>query len=636
MSRPHTSPLWEYFNKYDIIDKKAKCRVCGDIYSYKGSTGNLKAHLKKMHYDAYTEVMTEQLKRASTTGQEQQPLLICTTHLATDSPGASSSADSTSKPASRQQTVKRDSTSRRMTKEMRKKIDDDLLDLFIDSYQPFSLVDDRAFKKFARWIPGYELPTRKTISTVMLPALYNQTKNELKTTLSSCNYSVCLTIDLWTANERELNESYIAVTAHYMTSDFELKTALLDCRNFQDSDTSEDIQELLTNVIAEWGLTGKINFIVSDSNNNVQEAIRIIGWEQFGCYAHTLNSIVEYALAVPELQKILEKVKKIVRHYKKSTTALESILKAQIEDQPDCMPKRFLQEVPTRWKSTYHMVQRFVDLEKYIKVTMTDQKSDLPAVTNIEWNLLTEVSKILQPFDQATETISNEKYMPGSLVIVMTRCLMTTCDKFESEPFHEVTKEMISRLQTGLTTEFGLVEKSRTFSTCTFLDPRYKLSVFSDEDEATKTKNYVQEMLINLITQEIGEDQSSSSVSSSTNADGFRAILNKIVGQKMNTASPLSKALKEINTYINDDPQPIFNGDELSCPLEWWRGHKCTYPYLSKLVQSYGNVMASCVPCERIFTKIGITLNDRRTRLPSQKVGQLTFLNVNLDQNRFS
>lgn len=62
-------------------------------------------------------------------------------------------------------------------KEFRKKlkkikINSDILDLFIDSYQPFSLVEERAFKKFARWIPGYELPSRKTVSNVLILNIY--------------------------------------------------------------------------------------------------------------------------------------------------------------------------------------------------------------------------------------------------------------------------------------------------------------------------------------------------------------------------------------------------------------------------------------------------------------------------------
>lgn len=92
--------------------------------------------------------------------------------------------------------------------------------------------------------------------------------------------------------------------------------------------------------------------------------------------------------------------------------------------------------------------------------------------------LFAEVAKILKPFDNATESMSGEKYMTGSSVIVMTRCLITSCDKLLEEEFCDTAKELIYTLRTGLITQFSNVERSGTFSVCTFLDPRYKLAVF--------------------------------------------------------------------------------------------------------------------------------------------------------------
>lgn len=64
---------------------------------------------------------------------------------------------------------------KKVTLTKKRQIDNDLADLFIDSYHPFSLVEERAFKKFARHIPGYDLPSRKTVSNILIPTLYDQT-----------------------------------------------------------------------------------------------------------------------------------------------------------------------------------------------------------------------------------------------------------------------------------------------------------------------------------------------------------------------------------------------------------------------------------------------------------------------------
>lgn len=98
----------------------------------------------------------------------------------------------------------------------------------------------------------------------------------------------------------------------------------------------------------------------------------------------------------------------------------------------------------------------------------------------------------------------------------------------------------------------------------------------------------------------------------------------------------MSKAIKEIDMYLNDDNLPVFTGNTWNCPLEWLRKHRFTYPYLGKLFNKYGNIMATSVPCEMIISKTSLIINDRRARLKLYKVQQLTFLTVNLDANRFN
>lgn len=86
----------------------------------------------------------------------------------------------------------------------------------------------------------------------MIPALYNKTKEALKSELGASIdiESVCLTADLWTSRA---NESYLAVTGHYNKEDY-LKSIVLDCSNFEDSHTSENIQTMLNEMISEWNL----------------------------------------------------------------------------------------------------------------------------------------------------------------------------------------------------------------------------------------------------------------------------------------------------------------------------------------------------------------------------------------------
>lgn len=61
-----------------------------------------------------------------------------------------------------------------------------------------------------------------------------------------------------------------------------------------------------------------------------------------------------------------------------------------------------------------------------------------------------------------------------------------------------------------------------------------------------------------------------------------------------------------------------------SSPIEYWESS--SYPGLSQVAKKYCCVLASSVPSERLFSKVGNILTDCRSRLLSKRLFQLTFL----------
>lgn len=82
----------------------------------------------------------------------------------------------------------------------------------------------------------------------------------------------------------------------------------------------------------------------------------------------------------------------------------------------------------------------------------------------------------------------------------------------------------------------------------------------------------------------------------------------------------------ELDRYI---AEPLLKRTE--DPLVWWNERKLIYPKLYQLVCRRLCVVATSVPCERIFSKAGMVLTERRSRLTTDKVEKLLFLNHNLD-----
>ncbi|XP_026464403.1 uncharacterized protein LOC113366978 [Ctenocephalides felis] len=227
-------------------------------------------------------------------------------------------------------------------------IDHDLMDMFIDSFHAFSLVEERAFKKLMRWIPGYVLPSRKTVSGSMLEEQTQQ--------------------DVWTTR---VTEAYVAVTDHYITDNYtrletrNLKTVLLGCCQLEGAHTSENLAIEIQTIL--------------DNRKFLQKSE-------------------------------IDIIKKIVSHFRRSVTACEKMQQyGHTKIDLRCRNK---------WNSTFYMVERFVEVEESIRMTMSVLDANVPSLTSEMWKMLTPHCLILKPFEDITTTESGENYLTGSLELM--------------------------------------------------------------------------------------------------------------------------------------------------------------------------------------------------------------------------
>jgi hypothetical protein len=89
--------------------------------------------------------------------------------------------------------------------------------------------------------------------------------------------------------------------------------------------------------------------------------------------------------------------------------------------------------------------------------------------------------------------------------------------------------------------------------------------------------------------------------------------------------NPQAAGIIEVDKYLNE---PILNRHEN--PLTWWNSRKSQYPRLYNLVLKRLCIVATSIPCERLFSKAGMTLTEQRNRIKPSKASQILFLNQNL------
>ena len=100
--------------------------------------------------------------------------------------------------------------------------------------------------------------------------------------------------------------------------------------------------------------------IVTDNASNMVAAIRITGWTHIHCFAHTLNLVVQEVIKIdPALLLIKKKCKDIVTFFHRSVNDAEKL--REIQRQIGLKENKMIQEVETRWNSTFYMLERMVE-----------------------------------------------------------------------------------------------------------------------------------------------------------------------------------------------------------------------------------------------------------------------------------
>ncbi|KYN08248.1 Zinc finger BED domain-containing protein 1 [Cyphomyrmex costatus] len=69
---------------------------------------------------------------------------------------------------------------------------------------------------------------------------------------------------------------------------------------------------------------------------------------------------------------------------------------------------------------------------------------------------------------------------------------------------------------------------------------------------------------------------------------------------------------------------PVANRKE--CPLKTWQHLRALYPHLYEIALKYLVIVGTSVPCERLFSKAGNIITEKRNRLKGKRVSKIIFL----------
>ncbi|XP_029345286.1 zinc finger BED domain-containing protein 1 isoform X2 [Acyrthosiphon pisum] len=481
---------------------------------------------------------------------------------------------------------------------------------------PLSITEKQGFQFFMqKAVPMYKVPCRKTL-TKMVKSKYEVLSTLIKSKLSLVDH-LTLTSNIWTDT---LNTtSFLSMTVHFLSlNKVTLESVTIGVLELSASLTAENISTWFEYILAQWGIKkSRIFTVVTDNESNILSAVNktFTPEKHLPCFAHTLNLVSERALAnLTDVHNVINKIKSIVTFFKQSVAASDELRKL--------CDFKLKQSVPTRWNSIYFMIDRFILCSNHIASVLINIRRGPEMLTADEIDIAKEMLLVLKPMEVATRELCGQKYVTGSTVIPLINCLIKKTESIDLT--HPTALTLKRAMLDNLNHRFGRMEERSLLSISTILDPRFKTIHLNNPLASSRAIKFIKNQ-INEIKNNCDEPSSSNQGFSDDDSDSLWSVHNELVTKKKAASQSSEQSEERIPTelkhYLNQPTIPL--GDDI---LKYWDINGNMFPLLKIIVQPFLSVVATSVPSERLFSKAGNIMTEKRNRFKGEKLQQLLFL----------
>jgi hypothetical protein len=511
------------------------------------------------------------------------------------------------------------------------------------------------------------MPLSRTTLTQHIDMLYRQMTAVLADEV--CENSVSITTDAATFTN---GASYLAVTAHYITSAFVMRDVTLLVARMTESHTGEYVSELLDSVIERFALENRVFAAVTDNGANFTKSVRINAHiaERMRCVIHTLQlSLSDAADTYDDFRHLCSDVQALVCRIRNSHLLSSELLDLQVEEAAISMlapadalssapssspssssssssssahsrPLRLKKDAPTRFNSFCVVFERLLALRQAVTQLCANHPTELGELklTLEQWQLTTDLLQVLQPVRAVCEVLEASTAPTYSLLIPLLAQLLVTLPqlaiKFGSttvagQVASFVANNVYSRVKDALESEQAQISM--------MLDPRVRTKQLPQYDKAGAAESLrsAYRRFANVLQDLRGAGRGLPrpaliSASAAAAAQDSKDEVEELPAAKRTkclfalqeeSVAPAS----ELDFYLREPGIALE-----ACPLIWWKEKAGVYPTLYEMARVYLAIPASSAPSERVFSVGKITLDHKRRSLDPDRVARLVFLKKNM------
>ncbi|KAJ1522460.1 hypothetical protein ONE63_001650 [Megalurothrips usitatus] len=392
----------------------------------------------------------------------------------------------------------------------------------------------------------------------------------------------------------------------------------------------------------DWNIDPlRVTASVTDNAENIKLAVKLA----FGsnkilpCIDHTLNLIPRAALGlgdspgVPGVRELVGKVKAVVTLSHCSQNFSNELKKIRMEQfgKTEGTTLRLLQDVGTRWWSTFVTLERWFEL-RAVTVLAASKFPEVDMPTAAEHQTLETTMGILRHFHDATKVMGAEKFTTLSKCIPIHHLLPKEDQSTPVIP-GSVAAQFRDFVAAELQRRFGNIESHRVLAAATLLDPRFMKNYFHSPLAAAEAVTFVEEQAKQELLLRLTDGQAPEPAAGNDNnvpapagnaSTGLWAAHAALVASTMehnDGADILLRAHTEVRGYLGRDIMGIDKD-----PLRVWEDMKTLYPGLYAVARRYLTIVATSVSMERGFSIAGDIVDDKGNRLSSIRLAHRLFL----------